>query len=128
MARPFDHIAHRYDSVFNRTAIGQLQRKCVWTYLETVMPHLSDYEMLELNCGTGEDAELFGDRGYNVLATDITFEMLKLTSVAEGRRSMSNRISSHYVDPDSFDETLFDKKFDLVFSNFGGLNSINPES
>src|SRR6185503_1515232 len=42
--------------------------------------------------------------------------------------SMQHRISSHYLDLDSFNETLFDKKFDLVFSNFGGLNCINPES
>ena len=41
---------------------------------------------------------------------------------------MQNKISSHYLDLDSFNETLFDKKFDLVFSNFGGLNCINPES
>lgn len=41
---------------------------------------------------------------------------------------MQHRISSHYLDLESFNETLFDKKFDLVFSNFGGLNCINPES
>src|SRR5690606_14795874 len=34
----------------------------------------------------------------------------------------------HYVDLDSFNETMFDKKFDLIFSNFGGINCVNPES
>jgi hypothetical protein len=42
--------------------------------------------------------------------------------------SMQRKISSHYLDLDSFDDTLFQKKFDLVFSNFGGLNCINPEA
>ena len=128
MAVPFDHIASTYDSVFTRSAIGQLQRKRVWSYVETIIPQLKGFEMLELNCGTGEDALLFGERGFNIVATDISEEMLKVTQKKAEQFSMQNRISSHYLDLDSFNETLFDKKFDLVFSNFGGLNCINPES
>lgn len=128
MAVPFDHIASVYDSTFTRSAIGQMQRKRVWGYVEKVMPDLPGFEMLELNCGTGEDAVIFGEKGFNILATDISSEMLKVTNRKAEQYSMQNRISSHYLDLESFDETLFDKKFDLVFSNFGGLNCINPES
>ncbi len=125
---PFDHIASTYDSVFTRSAIGQLQRKRVWRYIESIIPQLRGFEMLELNCGTGEDAVLFGEGGFNVVATDISEEMLKITHKKAEQFSMQNKITSHYLDLDSFNETLFDKKFDLVFSNFGGLNCINPES
>lgn len=128
MAAPFDHIASTYDSVFTNSVIGQLQRKSVWTYIESIMPELNGFEMLELNCGTGEDAVLFGERGFNIVATDISEEMLKVTQKKAEQYSMQHRISSHYLDLDSFDETVFDKKFDLVFSNFGGLNCINPDS
>jgi ubiquinone/menaquinone biosynthesis C-methylase UbiE len=128
MAVPFDHIASPYDSVFSRSTIGQLQRKRVWSYVEQIVPQLKGFEMLELTCGTGEDAELFGERGFNLVATDIGQEMLKVTQKKAEQFSMQNRISSHYLDLESFNETLFDKKFDLVFSNFGGLNCINPES
>lgn len=128
MAVPFDHIASTYDSVFTKSLIGQLQRKRVWSYIESIMPQLSGFEMLELNCGTGEDAVLFGERGFNIVATDISEEMLKVTQKKAEQFSMQHRISSHYLDLESFNETLFDKKFDLVFSNFGGLNCINPES
>lgn len=128
MAVPFDHIASAYDSVFTRSTIGQLQRKRVWGYIEQIIPQLKGFEMLELNCGTGEDALLFGERGFNIVATDISQEMLKVTQKKAEQFSMQHRISSHYLDLDSFNETLFDKKFDLVFSNFGGLNCINPES
>ena len=128
MGVPFDHIASAYDSVFTRSAIGQLQRKHVWKHVEKAIPHLNGFEMLELNCGTGEDAVLFGERGFNIVATDISGEMLKVTQKKAEQFSMQHRISSHYLDLESFDETLFDKKFDLVFSNFGGLNCINPES
>lgn len=128
MAVPFDHIASTYDSLFTRSAIGQLQRKRVWSYVEGIIPELQGFEMLELNCGTGEDAILFGERGFNIVATDISGEMLRVTQKKAEQFSMQHRISSHYLDLESFNETLFDKKFDLVFSNFGGLNCINPES
>jgi ubiquinone/menaquinone biosynthesis C-methylase UbiE len=128
MGVPFDHIASAYDSIFTRSAIGQLQRKHVWDYIEKIIPQLKGFEMLELNCGTGEDAVLFGERGFNIVATDISHEMLKVTFKKAEQYSMQNKISSHYLDLESFDETMFDKKFDLVFSNFGGLNCINPES
>ncbi|SKC74224.1 class I SAM-dependent DNA methyltransferase [Ohtaekwangia koreensis] len=128
MAAPFDHIASAYDSVFTQSAIGQLQRKQVWRYLEEITPQLSGLEILELNCGTGEDAVLFSEKGFNIVATDVSEEMLKVTQQKAHQFSMQSKISSHYLDLDSFDETLFDKKFDLVFSNFGGLNCINPES
>src|ERR1044072_2051179 len=128
MAAPFDHIASAYDSVFTQSAIGQLQRKQVWNYIEKIMPQLNGLEMLELNCGTGEDAMMFSEKGFNIVATDVSEEMLKITQQKAQQYSMQNKISSHYLDLDRFDESLFDKKFDLIFSNFGGLNCINPES
>jgi ubiquinone/menaquinone biosynthesis C-methylase UbiE len=128
MAVPFDHIATTYDSVFTRTAIGQLQRKHVWKYLENIIPQLDGLEMLELNCGTGEDAIMFSDKGFNIIATDVSTEMLKVTQQKAEKYSMHNRISSQYLDLESISEMLFDKKFDLIFSNFGGLNCISPDS
>ena len=128
MGVPFDHIAQEYDSVFTQSAIGQLQRKRVWDYLEGIMPQLNGFEILELNCGTGEDAMMFGEKGFNIVATDVSEEMLKVTQQKIQQYSLQNKISSHYLDLDSFDETSFNKKFDLVFSNFGGVNCINPEA
>ncbi len=128
MGMPFDHIASPYDSLFTRSAIGQLQRKGVWKYVESILPELSGFEMLELNLGNGEDAVLFAEGGINIVATDITEEMLKITQKKAEQFSMQNKISSHYLDLETFNETLFDKKFDLIFSNFGGLNCINPGS
>lgn len=127
MAAPFDHIATT-DSVLTRSAIGQLQRKQVWSYLEGITPHLDSLEILELNCGTGDDALLFSEKGFNIVATDVSEEMLKVTVQKANQFSMQNKISSHYLDLDAFDETLFDKRFDLIFSNFGVVNCINPDS
>ncbi len=128
MGVPFDHIASTYDSSFTRTPIGQLQRKQVWSYLEKITPDLKGMDILELNCGTGEDAVLFSEKGFNIVATDVSEEMLKVTQEKVQQFSMQHKITSQYLDLDNFDDFLFEKKFDLVFSNFGGLNCINPES
>jgi ubiquinone/menaquinone biosynthesis C-methylase UbiE len=128
MGVPFDHIASSYDSSFTRSPIGQLQRRQVWNYLEKTMTELKGLDILELNCGTGEDAVLFSEKGFNIVATDVSEEMLKVTQEKVQQYSMQHKISSQYLDLDSFDDSLFEKKFDLVFSNFGGLNCINPAS
>jgi ubiquinone/menaquinone biosynthesis C-methylase UbiE len=126
MSKPFDHIATQYDATFTNSAIGQLQRKRVWNYVEKIIPELSGYEILELNCGTGEDAILFSEKGFNIVATDVSTEMLKATREKAQRFSMQQNISSHYLNLENIDETVFNKKFDLIFSNFGGLNCIDP--
>jgi ubiquinone/menaquinone biosynthesis C-methylase UbiE len=126
MGVPFDHIASTSDSTYASGRIGQMQRRRVWRYLEKITPELKGLEILELNCGTGDDAVLFSDRGFNIVATDVSEEMLKVTQQKVQQYSLQHKISSHYLDLDAFDETVFHKKFDLVFSNFGGLNSINP--
>lgn len=128
MAAPFDHITSPYNSAFSQSAIGQLQRKSVWDYVEKVMPDLKGFEMLELNCGSGEEAELFGDNGVNIIATDIGIALDKVTPGKQEQYSMQNRISSQYLDLENLDEIVFDKKFDLVFSNFGGMNCMSPQS
>ena len=73
---PNDHIASTYDASFTRTPIGQLQRKQVWTYLEKITLELKGLDILELNCGTGEDAVLFSEKGFYIVATDVSEEML----------------------------------------------------
>lgn len=128
MAVPFDHITPSVDTALTRSVIGQLQRKRVWSYLEKITPQLNGLEILELNCGGGEDAILFSDKGFNILATDVSEEMLKVTTQKANQYSMQNKVSSQYLELDSFDETVFDKKFDLIFSNFGGLNCIDRPS
>lgn len=128
MAVPFDHITSPYNSRFSISPVGQLQRKRVWSYIENIIPQLKGFEMLELNSGSGDDAELFGERGFNLVATDIGAEMMKVTEKKSNQFTLQHSISSHYVDLDTFNETLFDKKFDLVFANFGGINAVSPDS
>jgi ubiquinone/menaquinone biosynthesis C-methylase UbiE len=128
MAAPFDHIASSYGSIFSRSASSKLQRRHVWNYLEKVFPELYGLEMLELHSGSGEEALMFSDKGLNIIATDLSAEMQKVTQQKVEKYSWTNSISPQYLDLDNLDELLVNKKYDLIFSNFGGLNSINPET
>ncbi len=80
MQTPFDKIALTYDELFTNTAIGKLQRNIVRKYLDETLPTNQRISILELNCGTGEDAVYFAKKGFDVLATDVSDDMLKLTN------------------------------------------------
>ena len=127
MAVPFDHIDAKDDSVLSPFEIGQFQRKQAWDYISKITPELNGLEILELNCGDGDDALLFGDKDFNIVATDLSSEMQKITQANGSHYSLQRTISTRYLDLENFNDTLFQKKFDLIFSNFGGLNSIGPE-
>ena len=127
MAVPFDHIDTTDGSLLSPFEIGQFQRMQVWNYLSKITPQLNGLEILELNCGDGEDALLFGDKDFNIVATDLSSEMHKVTQYTGSPYSLQRSISTRYLDLDNFNDTLFQKRFDLIFSNFGSLNSIGPE-
>ena len=64
----FDRLAGSYDEVFTRSVIGRVQRGVVWKVLaETFRP---GDRILELNCGTGEDALFLGRRRVTVESCD----------------------------------------------------------
>src|SRR5690606_5463910 len=128
MAAPFDHIASPYHSLFTPSAIGQLQRKFAWKYIESVIPDLPGFEMLELNRSETEDISAFEDGEFRMVATDISEEMLKATQKKSEPMLMKQRVSAHAFHGDRFEENPLGKKFDLIFSNFGNLNYLSPEA
>jgi ubiquinone/menaquinone biosynthesis C-methylase UbiE len=79
--------------------------------------------ILELNAGTGEDAAYFAERGYRVQATDLAEGML-----AEIRRKIEVRGLRERLTVQALSFTELARAtgapFDLVFSNFGGLNCV----
>jgi SAM-dependent methyltransferase len=72
----FDELAAGYDEGFTATAIGTLMREAVWRRLDACFA--AGDRVLELNCGTGEDAVHLARRGVRVLATDASAAMLAL--------------------------------------------------
>jgi len=75
--QPFDSLAPTYDDSFTHTKIGQHLRGRVQARLDRQF-QAGDH-VLELGCGTGEDALHLAKRGVRVLATEVSSAMLSAT-------------------------------------------------
>ena len=110
----FDSYAIHYDDHFTNSLIGKAQREQVRKQLSKVIK--SDVKnILEVNCGTGEDALWFSKKGMKVLATDISEGMIE---VAKQKTNEVEFQQLNCLDIGS----LVPCTYDLIFSNFGGLN------
>jgi len=128
MQTPFDKIAPAYDELFTNTPIGKLQRNIVRNYLDETLHANKQLSVLELNCGTGEDAVYFAKKGIPITATDVSDDMLKLTKEKINKYGLEDNCSIRKLDLSNPADFNFEHKFDLVFSNFGGLNCIDKEA
>ena len=113
----FDAHAANYDRQFTNTAPGARMRRSVWKRCEARFPQGAS--ILEMNCGTGEDARWLAEHGVKVLATDISPAMLAVAKA---------KVNSPLV---RFRElawedlaALAEGPFDGALSNFGGLNCV----
>ena len=66
-ATVFDRMALCYDDLWTSTAIGRAQRNAVWRAVDPLFP--AGARILDIGCGTGEDAAHFTARGVIVTAT-----------------------------------------------------------
>ena len=119
----FSAVANDYDATFTDTAVGRLQRTAVWNLLANQLGGTPS--VLELNCGTGADAIWMAQHGWQVLATDISAEMVQVANEKIGGTGLTHKATAKVA---AFAEIaqLEEGPFDLIFSNFGGLNCISP--
>lgn len=122
----FDAVASIYDQSFSNTLIGKAQRDIVWKYLDQHLP-ANPISILEINCGTGEDATYLAGKGHSVLATDASTEMIQIVSQKISTNNLSNKIETAIWDLNN-PFPFANKKFDLIFSNFGGINCLSPDA
>jgi SAM-dependent methyltransferase len=123
MSRPFafDDIAGAYDEAFTSASIASLMRQAIWRRADVMFP--AGGTVLEMNCGTGEDAVHLAARGVRVLATDISPEMLRVAAAKVVARGLSQRVEVSRLAWEDLD-TLPEECFDGVLSDFGGLNCV----
>lgn len=118
----FDFAASTYDVDFTETFIGKSQRNLVWSYLSSKIS-LQNKNVLEINAGSGEDALFLAKKGANVLVSDVSTEMLKIAQSKFKNHNFQSEILFQKIDLKNFE--IPEKKFDLIFSNFGGLNCLS---
>jgi SAM-dependent methyltransferase len=123
MSRPhaFDAIAGTYDQTFTSVSIAALMRQAVWRRADSLF-HPGSI-VLEMNCGTGEDAVHLAARGVRVKATDISLEMVRVATEKVIADGLSERVEISQLAWEEMD-SLPQSSFDGALSDFGGLNCV----
>ena len=143
-APPFSATARSYDAVFTNTRLGRWLREAVWERLGTAF-RPGDH-VLELGCGTGEDAVWLAQRGVHVLATDAspamlevaqrkaemagvlertTFVQLDLAEIRDWKLEIGDwRLEIEQLESPISNLQSLISKYDGAFSNFGALNCL----
>ncbi len=122
----FDPIAIDYDLRFSLSPIGKIQRSQVYKFLTPWIHSVKGNRVLDLGCGTGEDAIWFANQNFSVTAIDSSSEMIKVAREKSEGLPNWERIQYEALSIDELHFHFKDKMFDLVFSNFGALNCVDP--
>jgi SAM-dependent methyltransferase len=119
-ARVFDELAGDYDVLFTDSVVGRALREIVWARLDrTFKP---PRRILELGCGTGEDAVRLARNGVSVVATDTSSLMIQVARSKARGCDCDAQIDFHCVDMEQLGPDLDGQLFDGVLSNFGAVN------
>ncbi len=120
----FDVLATDYDDRFERSTLGTLMRQAVRRRLDACFA--PGDRVLELNCGTGEDALYLARRGVRVLATDCSAAMVEIARRKVDNAGLAGTVETRQMAIEQLvaDESLRHGPFDGALSNFGGLNCV----
>lgn len=108
----FDNLAEGYDQIWTRSAIGNSQRQQVWRVFDGLI-RAGDF-ILDLGCGTGEDALHLMSRGAYVHGIDASQEMVRIAR-AKGADAQCLPLQSL---------GKLHGMYDAAISNFGVFNCV----
>ena len=112
-----------FDEIYSTNTIIQYKRKRVRDHvLKYLQP---DSRILELNAGTGEDAVFFAQLGHPVHATDISTGMQERLVKKAKEKQLQHLITNEICSFTSLANLQNKGPYDLIFSNFAGLNCTN---
>lgn len=119
-AEAFSAQSAVFDEIYSSNTIVNYKRERVRAHvLQYLKPNSS---ILELNAGTGEDATFFAGLGHKVHATDIAEGMQQKLREKAVHYGLSNLISTEICSFTHLNELNNKGSYDLIFSNFAGLN------
>lgn len=119
----FNKQAPLFDELYGTDIIVQYKRNRVRNHVMQFLPPHSN--ILELNAGTGEDAIFFARQGHIIHATDISDAMQSKLKEKAALNGLQIRISDELCSFTKLDGLSNRGPYDLVFSNFAGLNCTN---
>jgi len=121
-AAVFDRLASVYDEKFTRSTIGRAQRNQVWHRL--MLAFQPGDRILEMNCGTGEDAFFLARNGISVVACEASPEMIVIAQQRKNQEVNAAKIQFRVLASESLHTLETSQPFDGAFSNFSGLNCV----
>lgn len=121
VSRAFDQAAQTYDTLYHANPIMTwLRRESLKVLQATFSP---GSRLLEIGCGTGDEAVALSRAGYRVVATDISAAMIE---AAQAKAGPGTRNVTWQVLPAGRLADLVDDygsgSFDGAFASFGALN------
>lgn len=127
---PFDAVAPGYDAAFTGQPLGRWLRSAVWQAFARAFR--AGDAVLDLGCGTGEDACWLAERGVCVTATDAADGMLTVTRAKAAAAGLTAWISFAQLDlnalamtaPPALPVPTPSRRFDGAYANFGPLNCV----
>ncbi|MCU0497121.1 MAG: methyltransferase domain-containing protein [Anaerolineae bacterium] len=119
----FDALAPTYDQTFTDTQIARWLRGRVHARFHHLWQ--PGNHVLELGCGTGEDARHLAGQGIRVTATDGSEKMLQ---VARDKNQHTPLAEFRHLDLNRLPATDFMDNYDGVVANFGVINCVNDLS
>jgi SAM-dependent methyltransferase len=125
-ADAFDNVATRYDADSTYIELSVWFRALVWERMERIFK--PGMHILELGCGTGEDAVWNAKRGLTVTATDASQAMLEETRRKAISAGVADRVHVVPFDFSKPETWQLEGQFDGVYSNYGALNCIGEFS
>ena len=121
VADAYDRNADKYDEFIENNPNLMRMRQRVYKFITARLPKGS--RILDLACGTGTDAVWFAQNGYSVFGVDISGEMLERAKQKAKDLNLQDRLSFEQLSYTDLKEANIGR-FDLTFSNFGGLNCV----
>ena len=112
MTSPFEQIAPQYAELWSDRPRGRAQREQVWREIDGLFQR--GERILDLGCGTGDDAVHLRSRGVDVLGIDSAPGMVEIARHrgVDARTLGIEELSS------------LEESFDGALSNFGALNCV----
>ena len=129
--RPFDQAARDYDREFTTSILGRIYRGIVWDRLDSLFT--GKRHILELGCGTGEDALYLVRGGHRVTALDSSEAMIRLARAKLAESGYSEQAKFRLLDLETLAEPGGQQQpesaelpdvYDGVLANFGVLNCV----
>jgi SAM-dependent methyltransferase len=93
-------------------------RLTLWDTVHSKLP--AGGHLLDLGCGTGIDAIEFARRGFHVVATDWSPQMIERTRARAAEAAVGSRVTAKHLGVQQLEQ--LEGEFDGIYSNFGPLN------